>query len=100
MVDHTVVKIWIFALPYKSKSTFEENFFRLTFGAIYGTCIWIVNLNILFVHYHEPPRVYIYIYIYIYKKKTFKITPIFCNNIYFNRPYIFKMLDLHLQTKK
>ena len=43
---------------------------------------------------------YIYIYICHKKEKPLKITHIFWNNIYFSRPYIFKMLDLHLQTKK
>ena len=33
------------------------------------------------------------------KERPLKIPHIFCNNIYFSRPYIFKMLDLHLQTK-
>ena len=36
-----------------------------------------------------------------YKRKTFKnYSYFFSNNISFSRPYIFKMLDLHLQTKK
>ena len=39
------------------------------------------------------------IYIYI-KEKPLKITHIFCDDIYFSRPHAFKMLDLHLQTKK
>ena len=45
----------------------------------------------------EQHNLYIYIYIHIYICiKQF----IFCNHIYFSTPYIFKMLDLHLQTKK
>ena len=41
-----------------------------------------------------------YVCIYITLKNTLKITHIFYNNIYFSRSYIFKMFDLHLQTKK
>ena len=34
-----------------------------------------------------------------YKRKTFKITHILCRNIYLSRPYIFKILDVHIQTQ-
>ena len=67
--------------------------------------ITTINLHIyiykMCMHTHTHTHIYIYINIYHIKEKPFKMTHIFCNNIYFSRPIIFKkMLDLHLQTKK
>ena len=76
------------------------NFFQISVCNIFFFYLQIA-LSVFFSHdqnYRNGYKNYIYIYIYIYIRKNFKITHIFCDNIYSSWPFIFSDLTLNKKS--